>query len=197
MAVGTPTSRAAAPVAHAALAFHLSHRAHRRGVLAYLCAFLKSTTRNRVSWPDQEGLRLKAQLCSPWSCHCSRSGFPRSPVTNPTGGQTSAIAVLDWHDCCQSLSDNAPWPRHCSDVMGRSDQRDYAPATTRCSAGSVWSSRQAGPRPAGAAASVAENGDGPLIFRIDETLERRRGGLVSGHRPHRTGTAVRSQPAIW
>ena len=73
-------------------------------------------------------------------------------------------------------------------VMGRSNQRDYARYHEVLNR-AVWSSR--------AAARVLllllqhlDCGDGPLIFGIDETLERRRGAKIrgAGHpsRPHRS-----------
>ena len=79
-------------------------------------------------------------------------------------------------------------------VMGRSDQRDYARYHEVLNR-AVWSSRQA------ARIQVLvlllqhlDGGDGPLIFGIDETLERRRGAIPwrSGRGP---STATRCVPA--
>ena len=73
-------------------------------------------------------------------------------------------------------------------AIGRSDQSDYARYHEVLNRGGVvvpWG----GPRSAGAAAS-AERGDGPLIFGIDETLERRRGPKIKARGIYRD--AVRS-----
>ena len=76
-------------------------------------------------------------------------------------------------------------------VMGLSDQRDYARYHEVLNR-AVWSSR--------AAARILlllllllqhlDQGDGPLIFGIDETLERRRGPKIKGRGIYRD--AVRS-----
>ncbi len=76
-------------------------------------------------------------------------------------------------------------------VMGLSDQRDYARYHEVLNR-AVWSSR--------AAARILlllllllqhlDQGDGPLIFGIDETLERRRGPQIKGRGIYRD--AVRS-----
>ena len=75
-------------------------------------------------------------------------------------------------------------------VMGRSDHRDYARYHEVLNR-AVWS-------PRGAAARILlvlllqhlDGGDGPLVFGIDETLERRRGAKIKGRGIYRD--AVRS-----
>ena len=74
-------------------------------------------------------------------------------------------------------------------VMGRRDQRDYAryhEALNRA----VWSSRAAARILLALLLQHLDQGDGPLIFGIDETLERRRGAQIKGRGIYRD--AVRS-----
>ena len=74
-------------------------------------------------------------------------------------------------------------------VMGRSDQPDYA----RCHEvlnRAVWSSRQAARILLALLLQHLDRGDGPLIFGIDETLERRRGAKIKARGIYRD--AVRS-----
>ena len=62
-------------------------------------------------------------------------------------------------------------------VMGRSDHRDYAryhEVLNRV----VWSSRQAARILLALLLQHLDRGDGPLVFGIDETLERRRGAKI-------------------
>ena len=69
-------------------------------------------------------------------------------------------------------------------VMGRSDQRDYARYHEVLNR-AVWSSRQAARILLVLLLQHLDGGDGPLIFGIDETLERRRGAKIRarGHLP--------------
>ena len=62
-------------------------------------------------------------------------------------------------------------------VMGRSDQRDYARYHAVLNR-AVWSSRQATRILLLLLLQHLDRGDGPLIFGIDETLERRRGAKI-------------------
>ena len=62
-------------------------------------------------------------------------------------------------------------------VMGRSDQRDYARYHEVLNR-AVWSSRQAARILLVLLLQHLDRGDGPLIFGIDETLERRRGAKI-------------------
>ena len=62
-------------------------------------------------------------------------------------------------------------------VMGRSDQRDYARYHEVLNR-AVWSSRQAARILLVLLLQHLDGGDGPLIFGIDETLERRRGAKI-------------------
>ena len=62
-------------------------------------------------------------------------------------------------------------------VMGRSDQRDYARYHEVLNR-AVWSSRQAARILLVLLLQHLDRGDGPLIFGIDETLERRRGAQI-------------------
>ena len=74
-------------------------------------------------------------------------------------------------------------------VMGRSEHRDYA----RCHEvlnRAVWSSRQAARILLALLLQHLDRGDGPLIFGIDETLERRRGAKIKARGIYRD--AVRS-----
>ena len=61
--------------------------------------------------------------------------------------------------------------------MGRSDQRDYARYHEVLNR-AVWSSRQAARILLVLLLQHLDGGDGPLIFGIDETLERRRGAKL-------------------
>ena len=62
-------------------------------------------------------------------------------------------------------------------VMGRSDQRDYARYHEVLNR-AVWSSRQAARILLVLLLQHLDGGDGPLVFGIDETLERRRGAKI-------------------
>ena len=62
-------------------------------------------------------------------------------------------------------------------VMGRSDDRNYARYHQVLNR-AVWSSRQAARILLVLLLQHLDQGDGPLIFGIDETLERRRGAKI-------------------
>ena len=62
-------------------------------------------------------------------------------------------------------------------VMGRSDQRDYARYHEVLNR-AVWSPREAARILLWLLLQYLDHGDGPLIFGIDETLERRRGARI-------------------
>ena len=62
-------------------------------------------------------------------------------------------------------------------VMGRSDQRDYAHYHEVLNR-AVWSSRAAARILLALLLQHLDRGDGPLVFGIDETLERRRGPKI-------------------
>ena len=62
-------------------------------------------------------------------------------------------------------------------VMGRSDQRDYARYHEVLNR-AVWSSREAARILLVLLLQHLDGGDGPLVFGIDETLERRRGAKI-------------------
>ena len=62
-------------------------------------------------------------------------------------------------------------------VMGRSDQRDYARYHEVLNR-AVWSSREVARILLVLLLQHLDQGDGPLIFGIDETLERRRGAKI-------------------
>ena len=62
-------------------------------------------------------------------------------------------------------------------VMGRSDQRDYARYHAVLNR-AVWSSREVARVLLVLLLQHLDRGDGPLIFGIDETLERRRGAKI-------------------
>ena len=62
-------------------------------------------------------------------------------------------------------------------VMGRSDDRSYARYHQVLNR-AVWSPRQAARILLGLLILHLDQGDGPLIFGIDETLERRRGPKI-------------------
>ena len=64
-------------------------------------------------------------------------------------------------------------------VMGRSDQRDYARYHEVLNR-AVWSSHQAARILLVLLLQHLDQGNGPLIFGIDETLERRRGAQIKG-----------------
>ena len=70
-------------------------------------------------------------------------------------------------------------------VMGRSDQRDYARYHEVLNR-AVWSSRQAAHILLVLLLQHLDGGDGPLIFGIDETLERRRGAKIRARCPAST-----------
>ncbi len=74
-------------------------------------------------------------------------------------------------------------------VMGRSDQLDYARYHEVLNR-AVWSSRAAARILLVLLLQHLDRGDGPLIFGIDETLERRRGAKIKGRGIYRD--AVRS-----
>ena len=74
-------------------------------------------------------------------------------------------------------------------VMGRSDQRDYARYHEVLNR-AVWSSRAAARILLSLLLQHLDRGDGPLIFGIDETLERRRGPKIKARGVYRD--AVRS-----
>ena len=74
-------------------------------------------------------------------------------------------------------------------VMGRSDHRDYARYHEVLNR-AVWSSRQAATILLALLLQHLDRGDGPLIFGIDETLERRRGAKIKARGIYRD--AVRS-----
>ena len=74
-------------------------------------------------------------------------------------------------------------------VMGRSDQRDYARYHEVLNR-AVWSSRAVARILLLLLLQHLDHGDGPLIFGIDETLERRRGTRISARGIYRD--AVRS-----
>ena len=74
-------------------------------------------------------------------------------------------------------------------VMGRSDQRDYARYHEVLNR-AVWSSRAAARILLSLLLRHLDRGDGPLIFGIDETLERRRGPKIKARGVYRD--AVRS-----
>ena len=74
-------------------------------------------------------------------------------------------------------------------VMGRSDHRDYARYHEVLNR-AVWSSRQAARILLALLLQHLDRGDGPLIFGIDETLERRRGAKIKARGIYRD--AVRS-----
>ncbi len=74
-------------------------------------------------------------------------------------------------------------------VMGRSDQRDYARYHEVLNR-AVWSSREAAHILLMLLLQYLDRGDGPLIFGIDETLERRRGARIQARGIYRD--AVRS-----
>ena len=74
-------------------------------------------------------------------------------------------------------------------VMGRSDQRDYARYHEVLNR-AVWSPREAARILLLLLLRYLDQGDGPLIFGIDETLERRRGAKIRARGSYRD--AVRS-----
>ena len=74
-------------------------------------------------------------------------------------------------------------------VMGRSNQRDYARYHEVLNR-AVWSSREAARILLLLLLQYLNRGDGPLIFGIDETLERRRGAKIRARGIYRD--AVRS-----
>ena len=76
-------------------------------------------------------------------------------------------------------------------VMGRRDQRDYARYHEVLNR-AVWSSRQAARILLVLLLQHLDGGDGPLIFGIDETLERRRGAKIRARAIYRD--PVRFQP---
>ena len=74
-------------------------------------------------------------------------------------------------------------------VMGRSDQDDYARYHEVLNR-AVWSPREAARILLWLLLQYLDRGDGPLIFGIDETLERRRGAKIRARGIYRD--AVRS-----
>ena len=83
-------------------------------------------------------------------------------------------------------------------VMGRGDQRDYARYHEVLNR-AVWSSRQAARILLLLLLQHLDGGDGPLIFGIDETLERRRGAKIRARAiyrgPVRSSRSQVSRPA--
>ena len=79
-------------------------------------------------------------------------------------------------------------------VMGRSDQRDYARYHEVLNR-AVWSSREAAHILLLLLLQYLDRGDGPLIFGIDETLERWRGAQIQARGSYRD--AVRSSRQNW
>ena len=69
-------------------------------------------------------------------------------------------------------------------VMGRSDQRDYARYHEVLNR-AVWSSREAARILLVLLLQHLDRGDGPLVFGIDETLERRRGAKIKARAIYR------------
>ena len=79
--------------------------------------------------------------------------------------------------------------------MGRSDQRDYARYHEVLNR-AVWSPRAAAGILLLLLLQHLDQGDGPLIFGIDETLERRRGPKIKPRGIYRDPVrSSRSQPA--
>ena len=69
-------------------------------------------------------------------------------------------------------------------VMGRSDQRDYTRYHEVLNR-AVWSSREAARVLLVLLLQHLDRGDGPLVFGIDETLERRRGAKIKARAIYR------------
>ena len=69
-------------------------------------------------------------------------------------------------------------------VMGRSDQRNYARYHEVLNR-AVWSSREAARILLVLLLQHLDRGDGPLVFGIDETLERRRGAKIKARAIYR------------
>ena len=78
--------------------------------------------------------------------------------------------------------------------MGRSDQDDYARYHEVLNR-AVWSPRGAARILLMLLLQHLDRGDGPLVFGIDETLERRRGSRISARGIYRD--AVRSSRHSW
>ena len=74
-------------------------------------------------------------------------------------------------------------------VMGRSDHHDYARYHEVLNR-AVWSPRKAARILLALLLQHLDGGDGPLVFGIDETLERRRGSKIKARGIYRD--AVRS-----
>ena len=79
-------------------------------------------------------------------------------------------------------------------VMGRSDHLDYARYHEVLNR-AVWSPRQAARILLMLLLQHLDQGDGPLVFGIDETLERRRGPKIKSLGIYRD--AVRSSRSTW
>ena len=79
-------------------------------------------------------------------------------------------------------------------IMGRRGQRDYARYHEVLNR-AVWSSRAAARILLSLLLQHLDRGDGPLIFGIDETLERRRGPKIKARGVYRG--AVRSSASNW
>ena len=79
-------------------------------------------------------------------------------------------------------------------VMGRSDHRDYARYHEVLNR-AVWSPRQAARILLMLLLQHLDHGDDPLVFGIDETLERRRGPRINTRGIYRD--AVRSSRTNW
>ena len=76
-------------------------------------------------------------------------------------------------------------------VMGRSDQDDYARYHEVLNR-AVWSPREAARILLWLLLQYLDHGDGPLIFGIDETLERRRGARIRARGIYRGRRAFQS-----
>jgi len=74
-------------------------------------------------------------------------------------------------------------------VMGRSDQDDFARYHEVLNR-AVWSSREAARILLLLLLQHLDRGDGPLIFGIDETLERRRGAKIQARGIYRDACAL-------
>ena len=77
-------------------------------------------------------------------------------------------------------------------VMGRSDQRDYARYHEVLNR-AVWSPRAAAGILLVLLLQYLDQGNGPLVFGIDETLERRRGPKIKSLGIYRAVRSSRSQ----
>ena len=80
-------------------------------------------------------------------------------------------------------------------VMGRSDQRDYARYHEVLNR-AVWSSRAVARILLSLLLQHLDRGDGPLIFGIDETLERRRGPKIKARGVYRDAVRYSRQQLV-